>query len=129
MLRGSGGSRPSKPMSLLSVVAMIGVLGVALVAFTGGPQAALPCFIVLFVLMAVGGVMYHLANAFSEDGVNTEEFDFRVSGDTPDHSLQDKQNAPDFADRLRDLEQLRADGLIDEAEYQAKRRQIMDDDW
>jgi hypothetical protein len=41
----------------------------------------------------------------------------------------DEEAAIDFAERLRKLEALRKDNLVSEEEFQAKRKQIMDEKW
>ena len=115
-------------MSVLSIFWTLGVVCLILVAFAAGSRAALPCFIAMFVIGIIASIAYHMANISSENGVNTEEFDFRVEGySTPGGSV--KNDDPDFAERLRDLEQLRQDGLINEDEYEAKRKEILSDKW
>jgi hypothetical protein len=58
-----------------------------------------------------------------------------AKGSPRDRSLVDVEiEAPaaaagDFEARLRKLEALRQDGLVSEAEYQAKRKQIMGEPW
>lgn len=99
-----------------------------LVFLTAGPGVGLPCFIALFVIGILGSIAYHAANISSDNGINTEVFDFEVEG-YPTSNTGSSSNEPDFAERLRDLERLREDELISEEEYQAKRTQIMTDKW
>lgn len=115
-------------MSALSILWTLGVVCLILVVIAAGPQAALPCFIALFVVGIIGSIIYNVANISSEKGVNTESFDFKVEGFQRDSGDADV-GEPDFAVRLRDLEELRKEGLISEDEYKAKRQQIMSDQW
>ena len=128
-MHGTGGSRPSKPISVFSALVGVGMVVVVVLFFAGGPEVGVPCFIALWIVVALGGVLYHIANAASSKGVNTGEFDFKVDGLPRPDSGRSDADEPDFAERLRDLEQLRSDGLINEDEYQAKRREIMADKW
>lgn len=115
-------------MSVLSIFWTLGVVCLALVAMTAGANAAMPCFIGFFVLAIIGSIFYHVANISAEKGVNTEEFNFKVEG-YPKSGGDSLDKEPDFAERLRDLEQLHQDGLISEDEYRAKRSEIMSDKW
>jgi cytochrome c-type biogenesis protein CcmH/NrfG len=40
-----------------------------------------------------------------------------------------EKGKPDFAVRLRELEALKKEGLLNDEEYQRKRREILDEKW
>ena len=119
-IQGTGGARPSRPMSWLTAVVGVGMLvTVTLFAFATGVGVA--AFLALWVLVVVSIVGYHIRNATSDRGVPHTQVDFTAHHDAPP--------AADFADRLRELEKLRQDGLITEDEYQRKRDEIMQARW
>jgi len=78
-------------------------------------------FVVLWVFPALGIVGYHLWNAASPSAVPTTRYGFEASGTDAPRS--------DQAERLRELEKFRADGLVTDEEYKQKRAEIMGEDW
>lgn len=114
---GSGGAYPSKTMSRFSAAVGIGML-VCVALFFVSPAVAGIAFVALWLLVMVGLIIYHLSNATSGRGVPHTRFE-----------MQGQAGQSDQAARLRDLEKLRQDGLISEAEYRAKRTDIMGEDW
>ena len=75
----------------------------------------------MITLLAIIG--YHAWNALHPRGVPHSQVDFDVR-----HSAASSGQSP-FAERLRELEQLRRDGLISEAEYATKSSEIMQSKW
>lgn len=71
--------------------------------------------------------------AIKGEGIPTETIDVDSEGDPLIQvSIPGKPQAEassDFEARLRKLEKLRADGLISDAEYREKRKQVMDEKW
>jgi hypothetical protein len=77
-----------------------------------GPALA---FIVVWVIILVGIIIYHIANATRSSGVPTE-------------IIEGEDGSPgsrSTAERLQELEGLRSRRLISEAEYEAKRKDIL----
>ena len=118
VFRGSGGARPSKPMSWLAAAVGVGMV-VCVLSFFLSPALGGALFVVLWLGTVVAIVGYHLRNATSRAGVSHTEYTFEGGG----------AGRADFADRLRDLEGLRADGLVTEDEYRRKRADIIGEDW
>lgn len=114
----SGGVRPSRAVSLLAAAVGLGMVA-CVAAFFVSPFFAVGGFLLVWVVAATGIVAYHVWNAASSGGVPVARFGLEGSG--PARS--------DQGERLRELERLRAEGLIDDAEYRAKRADIMAEDW
>jgi hypothetical protein len=115
--RGFGTARPSRAMSRLTAFIGIGMIACVILLFIS-PLVGGVLFVALWLATAVAVVVYHVRNATSRDGVPHTEL--RVEGDGA---------RTDFADRLRELEKLRDEGLITDEEYRQKRAQIMGADW
>jgi hypothetical protein len=93
----------------------------AVVAFFVHPLLGVLAFVAVWVCAALGIAGFHLWNALSPRGVPVARFGFEASGPDAARSGQ--------AARLRELEQLRADGLVSDEEYQKKRADILGEDW
>jgi len=111
------GIRPSPAVSGLAVIAGVGMIafGIYFLAQTGGHP-----FIIVWLLVAAGITIYHAVNAFGGKKIHTEVIDYE---DVDDPTEPPPPTRP--ADRLRDLQKLRDDGLITEAEFERKRREIL----
>ena len=70
----------------------------------------------LFALLIVG-IIYHFVNATRPNGMPTEIIESDDVGPSPNHAAQ----------RLQALETLRSQQLITDAEYAAKREEILHD--
>lgn len=121
-LSGVAGMRPSRPMSALAVVVGIGML-LTFATFFYSPLAGVGGFVVLWVITLLAIIGYHAWNALHPRGVPHSQVDFDVR-----HSAASSGQSP-FAERLRELEQLHRSGLVSDAEYQAKRSEIMQMKW
>ena len=122
MMRGTAGARPSRTMSAVAAVVGLGMIATVVLFFVAGPIVGAVAFVALWVL-AVGAIAaYHIKNAVSDKGVDHTQVHFQA------HSDQSPRPA-DFDERLRDLEQLRTDGLITPEEYEQKRADILGEDW
>ncbi len=112
-------SRPSPALSALAAaVGIFMVLFVGVLAlFPGSKSVMIPLFFVVWVLVAAGVIAYHWTNATRRGGVPTNIIESEEdAGDVPPRPA---------ADRLQELEDLRARQLISEPEYQAKRQEIL----
>ena len=107
------GIKPSKAASGLTAVVGAGmtIFGIIALIAIGHP------FLILWTLVAAGITAYHLINVFSDQAPPLEEVHFE----------RDNERRPDepTADRLRRLEQLRAENLITEDEHDRKRAEIL----
>ncbi len=119
--KGTGGARPTKAMSWFSAATAVGMV-VSLVLFFLAPAVGAVFFVSLCVMMLLGITGYHLSNATRPGGVHhtTFSFDAEAGGDDPPF---------DFSSRLRDLERLRAEGLISDEEHRRKRSEILEKRW
>lgn len=84
------------------------------------PMAGL--FGVFWTLIAVVSTGYHVFNVFSEKGFSQYEVDVEVAD-----SYQEKGES--FDAKLRNLKSLKDDGLINEEEYETKRKEILSNRW
>lgn len=101
----------------MSAVGALVALGIASVAVVMAIQTE-EWFILGFGLVALLVGSAHAYNAFSAKGLPHAVVDVELPGaDTPVH--------PDPAERLRELDRLRRDGLVTEAEYMEQRRRIL----
>lgn len=92
-----------------------------------GGSSFMAVFLVIWVIVCLGIVVYNLKNLSSYSRRERERIPL-TSEDVVEIE-QDGGQAMDFAERLRKLEGLRQDGLLSEAEFQAKRRQILEEKW
>jgi hypothetical protein len=111
-------ARPSPFTSTMTMIIGIFMLIFGIVFFSSGPSTGMRgpviMFMVVWIVALIGIIIYHASNAFGKNGVPTTIID---SQDVPD------KDSP--RDRLEQLEALRRDHLISEAEYQAKRSDIV----
>jgi hypothetical protein len=91
-------------------------------------EAPLVMSLVLYLFMAgwIGTVLYmlvyHARNIRHPDGVPLFEV-------TTESASGVDSAKPDFSRKLRDLEQLKTDGLLSQEEYSRKRSEILADKW
>lgn len=113
--------KPGKTQSKLGFgVGIIFVLiGCVIVIPTFGP------FGILWTAVA-GFIAYsHYKNAFTNEGMATHEIVIDETGDVHD-TYQDADNDIDIEVKLKKLESLYNQGLITHAEYEQKRKEIID---
>lgn len=79
---------------------------------SGGPV----WFGVIWTLLAVSGALIGAYNLFSEEGIATDEFSYTSERLPRTKGIQS---------RLRELNELKAQGLISDAEYQSKRSELL----
>lgn len=88
-----------------------------------GLQFLLGMFMLLWVIACVAMiVMYNRLLSKGSNPADNAIVDIHVDSGT-------QASKPEFADRLRELEKLKNEGLISAQEYGDKRAQIMDDKW
>jgi hypothetical protein len=125
---------PSKPVSAGSFVMLIFLLvfGIGFAIIVGSvlsendAPSFVKAFFFLFIIMWIGTVsfmlIYHAKNYKSEKGISL--IDIHTDSEINNSEMQ---RTP--AERLRDLESLKKEGLITEKEHEQKRAQILSDNW
>lgn len=126
--------RPSPTASTIQLIALIllFIFGLVFLSILPGDFTPGIVFVIIWLGFCLMGVIYSIINIMS----------FRDSRPNPaavevveieDQKLADKNGPesekPAFSIRLRELEALKKDGLINEEEYQRKRREILDEKW
>ena len=107
--------RSSRMGSALAVVVGTGMIVLGLTTFSDFPRL----FMVVWLIAAAGIVLYHAFNLVSGRGAAAEVLEGEVLADGPE--------TRSAAARLEDLEHLRSKRLISQAEYDAKRNQLMNE--
>jgi hypothetical protein len=110
--------KPSKPTAVLGMV--VGIVFIGLGLFVIIPMFG--AFGIFWTLVAAAITVFNAVNAFSDKGIATTE----IVADRGDPSPAEE--VP-FDERLRRLQQLKADGLITEDEFQAKRTEMLNERW
>ncbi|MHC1697796.1 MAG: SHOCT domain-containing protein [Geobacteraceae bacterium] len=126
--------RPARPTSVASLIGLVFMLffGIGFTVLVGNVlhenEAPLIMSLVLYLFMAgwigivVYMLVYHSRNIRRPEGMPLFEVDTEaVSGEDG--------AKPSFARKLRDLEQLKTDGLLSQEEYSRKRSEILADKW
>ena len=130
-LFGTSTTKESKYNSTVSLVVGIGMLIVALVAFDFSEMPLFgKLFMIVWLIVVCANIYQSYRNAFGKKSLHHEvtDHDLTLKGfksTKPDNSPPEK----DYANRLRKLEHLYRDGLITTTEYEAKRQDILDEDW
>jgi hypothetical protein len=114
----SGRVRPSKGSSIAGMI--VGMIFIIIGVTTGIIRAGL--FGLFWTLGAVVVTGFHAYNAFSEKGFSEYQVDVEVTD-----SYQIKEES--FDEKLRKLKALKDDGLLDEEEYEEKRKEMLSDKW
>lgn len=113
-----GRVRPSKGSSIVGMIVglIFVIIGITTVIPGAGP------FGIFWTLIAVVITGSHAYNAFSEKGISYYQVDV-------DYRDEVKEIPEDFDTKLRKLKKLRDDGIINEEEYQTKKKQLLDQKW
>jgi len=126
--------RPARPTSVASLVGLVFMLlfGIGFTVLVGNVlhenEAPLVMSLVLYLFMAgwIGTVLYmlvyHFRNIRHPEGVPLFEVDTEAASGVDGAKS-------DFARKLRDLEQLKTDGLLNQEEYSRKRSEILAEKW
>lgn len=123
-----GKMKYSKPISLIGMIAGIGlvIFGVTFFGSEVFSSNNTPPFVILFFILwigiAIGITVFHGTNVFSKKGVSFVDIDLKSDG-------QENRGANGFEEKLRKLNALRRDNLIDEDEFKIKRQEIMQQKW
>ncbi|MDI6743295.1 MAG: hypothetical protein QMD11_11235 [Smithella sp.] len=124
--------KPSKPVSVgaLVVLAFMLLFGIAFAVLIGGEiysysdEPALKILFSLIMLAWIGGVLvmiiYHVINIKRAKGLSVIDLETEAGISTA---------KKDPMQKLRDLEALKKDQLINSAEYERKRREILNEKW
>lgn len=133
--------RPSPTSSVITLVMSILFLifGIVLIGTSlGGAEGArgpMSFFLVIWIAACLGMAIYSLINLSSYGksrpnpaALEVLEMEDEKAPEPPD-TKESTRARPDFATRLRELEALRKEGLLNEDEYQRKRKEILDEKW
>ncbi|MBA3686276.1 MAG: hypothetical protein H0W72_13700 [Planctomycetes bacterium] len=125
-MRLRGKYKPTKVGSLIAVVVGLGMLIVPFTVFNGFSSRAqsfpggAKAFLVVWCLLVVASILYHLVNLVRGDVPVASEFVFEQEPDRGDSTA-----GAGTATRLRKLDELQRQGLVSEAEAAAKRAEIL----
>ena len=100
-------------MSAVGAVVGIIILLAGIIAMSQAPT--FHPFFILWIIVGVGVVGYHLVNAVSG----------RAPATTIIESEEESAYSRPVADRLRELDELKRQQLVSETEYEAKRKEIL----
>ncbi|ABM01047.1 SHOCT domain-containing protein [Shewanella amazonensis] len=131
-LHGTSKTKESKYNATVGLFISIGMLLVALMVFD---FSEMPEFGKIFMIFWIGAVCAQIYQSYRNSVFSRKSLHHEVT----DHELKvDGYKSPsnhkaelekDYALRLRKLENLYRDGLITTTEYEAKRQDILDEDW
>jgi len=121
--RGQGSARQSKFSAVGGLIAGVGIV-LTLAGLLITPAAGIVIFIATWVVLLLLTLYQSAANVFGDRGVAHEVSEF--SGGT---SADLDPETPDFAERLRELQALKDDGFITDAEFSRKRAEILAEKW
>jgi hypothetical protein len=113
-----GRVRPSRGVS---IVGMIGGIILLIIGVTTGISSS-GLFGVFWTLIGIVITGSHAYNAFSENGISEYQVDFEV---TDPYQIKEES----FDEKLRKLKALKDDGLINNEEYEVKRKEVLNDKW
>ena len=124
--------RPSPLASVVGIVAGIVFLAFGLLLMAddtenAGGQELINMFKVIWVVFCIGIIVYNFKNLSTFSSQDKERL-----APTAGEVIEIEPGEPgamDFETRLRKLEALRRDGLVNEEEFKKKRREIMDEKW
>ncbi len=125
--------KPSKIQSKMSFIVGIIFSLFGLGMIITGIKSPFPMIMVPFSLVWTGICVFNVyisyKNGFTDEGMPYYEIDSVDSEEEIQRRDNEQALSGDFSKKLRELENLRDDGLITEEEYQAKRTEIMNDKW
>lgn len=110
--------RPGKPGSAAGMV--VGIIFVILGLTVVIPMAG--AFGVLWTLVALVITILNGVNVFTDKGVPL--YEVNIDGDAGSHN-----HSPDYTEQLRQLKQLKDDGIITETEFNIKKEEILSKRW
>ncbi|WP_026888176.1 SHOCT domain-containing protein [Clostridium beijerinckii] len=110
-----------KPNKSISIIGMVAGAGMTYIGIT----QAIPdtgAFGVVWTLVAIGIGVANAINVFSENGVASFQIDV-------EDNESDEGKYKNFDEKLRKIKGLKEDGIISEEEYEAKRKEILNEKW
>ena len=126
-VRGKSKTKSSKFNARVGFVVCLGML-LAVVPQLEFTKASFggKIFSAIWVFSIVAGLYQTYRNGFTEDGIEHEvtEHDLEIDGGERKH-----QSSVDFAKKMRAIENLKKEGLISAAEFERKRKDVLDEDW
>lgn len=126
-----------RPSPLASVVGIIGglaalVIGIFFLAGVpgdAGESGFKGIFFFVWFLACVGIIVYYARNLATFSAADKGRIPLTAEEVVEVEPEKERPAAGDFEARLRKLEALRRDNLIDEEEFKQKRKEIMDEKW
>jgi hypothetical protein len=113
--------RPGKGVSAFGAIGALVFLIGGCALMNSSPVRPPAVFQFIWVAICVAGLANSLYNAVSDSGIASEVIQEEVIED----NNSPREPARDTASMLRELESLRAEGLVTEEEYQAKRQAVL----
>ena len=130
------GTSKTKESKYNSTVGLIISIGMLLFAFMVFDFSEMPAFGKLFMVFWVFGVCAQIYQSyrnsvFSNDSLHHEVTDhnLKMSGFNKKSSCNNQIPEKNHAMRHRQIEQLYREGLLTTDEYEAKRQDVLDEDW
>lgn len=129
-----GSVRPSPLSSVMGIVAGVAglIFGIFFLASMGNdPEGAgmRGAFFVIWFLACIGGIIYSLMNLATYSKTDKKKIPLTAEDVVEMGPEEGRSEAEDFETRLRKVESLRKDGIINEEEYEQKRREILNEKW
>lgn len=126
--------RPSPLASIVGIAAGLVFLIFGFIFLTAAPGDAggggfVGFFFLIWLVVCGGIVVYNIRNLATFPAGDKGRIPLTASDVVEIVPGPEAAGGNGFAARLRQLESLRKDGLVSEEEFQAKRRQIMDEKW
>lgn len=122
--------KTTKPGLIVGIVVVLAFIAFGIFFFSllsGEPDAGIgQTFLIvwMFVLLIIGGIFVNnLINYDKNPGASVAE-----EIDMPD-AINTREVEISFDDKLRKIDKLRKEGLISDAEFEAKRQEIMQQKW
>lgn len=132
-IQGTSKTKESKYNSTVGLIVSIGMLLFVFMAFDFSSMPSFgKLFLVLWCFVVCAQIYQFYRNSiFSNKSLHHEVTDhnLNVSGANKLSSVDTTSSAKNHAMRLRQIEQLYRDGLLTTDEYEAKRQDVLDEDW
>ncbi|WP_440876770.1 SHOCT domain-containing protein [Thalassotalea sp. PLHSN55] len=132
-IHGTSKTKESKYNSTVGLIISIGMLVVALMVFDFSNMPAFGKIFMIFWVFAVCAQIYqsYRNSIFSNKSLHHEVTDhsLKVSGGAKSTAPKQQDGNVSHAMRLRQIEQLYREGLLTTDEYEAKRQDVLDEDW
>lgn len=118
-ITGRGSAQQSKFSGVNGLIAGIGIL-LSAIMFIFDKPIALGIFLATWAFLLLRSLYQSAANVFGDQGVahDVSEFSGEISAPMP-------REKASFADKLRELQGLKDDGLITDEEFRTKRAEIL----